>query len=755
MSDATITQLPAGVPLSTDVVPYVDLATNTTKKTTVANLGGGSGTGTVTSVSVVTANGISGSVATATTTPAITLTLGAITPSAIQVSGLTASQIVATDGSKNLQSLTTATYPSLTELSYVKGVTSAIQTQLNAKGVGTVTSVSIVTANGFSGTVATATTTPAVTLTTSLTSGSIPFVGSTNNFSQDNSNLFWYSANKQLRVGPTGAPSNNDARVRGMFVNSVNDYGDIAAQNQSPGDSATTDFFASADNDSTTLIGHYTDIGITGSGWNPATVGNIKTVSVNGQGTGYTLGDVLTITTGGDGNGQVTVLTIGGTGNVTSVALSNNGTGYVNGTGYTTTGGSGTGCTINVLSLIDFTLWLANDGTIYNSGGNLVISTDTSGKVIKFSTGGIGTINEVARLSSSGLSVGLTGTTLGKVIFAGSTSTSITLQGQAAGLSSTLTLPALTGTVAVVGGSDTQIQFNDSGALAGDADFTWAKTTNILTLAATDITSTINTGGRLDINAGGDGERINITTHKGTTAASTGGSFIVTLGNGSTTAKGGSFQFTAGNGGQLGGENGPGGDMTITSGNGSSGGSPNNGGNIFLIAGGQNGGGTEGAVKIRNAAGIYAKLDTLSLASSDKTFTFPNQSGTFALTGSTIALGRGWGAAVAATFTVYYDNTGGEDATETNRGTIMPYSGILKNLYVDPYQSSIDGSTVFTLMKNGVATTITVTVTTGSTTIIGDTTHTVAVTAGDRITLRAAAAGSSGIIYLGFSYGLS
>jgi hypothetical protein len=39
--------------------------------------------GTVTSVSVVTANGISGSVATETTTPAITLTLGAITPTTV------------------------------------------------------------------------------------------------------------------------------------------------------------------------------------------------------------------------------------------------------------------------------------------------------------------------------------------------------------------------------------------------------------------------------------------------------------------------------------------------------------------------------------------------------------------------------------------------------------------------------------------------------------------------------------------------
>lgn len=45
------------------------------------------GSGTVTSVSVVTANGVSGSVATATTTPAITLTLGAITPTS--VNGLT------------------------------------------------------------------------------------------------------------------------------------------------------------------------------------------------------------------------------------------------------------------------------------------------------------------------------------------------------------------------------------------------------------------------------------------------------------------------------------------------------------------------------------------------------------------------------------------------------------------------------------------------------------------------------------------
>jgi hypothetical protein len=48
---------------------------------------GSAGSGTVTSVSVTTANGVSGSVANPTTTPAITLVLGAITPSSVAASG--------------------------------------------------------------------------------------------------------------------------------------------------------------------------------------------------------------------------------------------------------------------------------------------------------------------------------------------------------------------------------------------------------------------------------------------------------------------------------------------------------------------------------------------------------------------------------------------------------------------------------------------------------------------------------------------
>ena len=58
---------------------------------------------------------------------------GDIVIKSVTPSNLTASEIVITDANKKLVSAAVTTYPSLTELSYVKGVTSAIQTQLNGK----------------------------------------------------------------------------------------------------------------------------------------------------------------------------------------------------------------------------------------------------------------------------------------------------------------------------------------------------------------------------------------------------------------------------------------------------------------------------------------------------------------------------------------------------------------------------------------------------------------------------------------------
>ncbi len=87
----------------------------------------------------------------------------------LTLSGLTASEIVATDSSSDLVSLSTATYPSLTELSYVKGVTSAIQTQLNGKqSSGTyVTSIAVASSNGLAGS-SSGGATPTLTISTSI-----------------------------------------------------------------------------------------------------------------------------------------------------------------------------------------------------------------------------------------------------------------------------------------------------------------------------------------------------------------------------------------------------------------------------------------------------------------------------------------------------------------------------------------------------------------------------------------------------------
>ena len=188
--------------------------------------------GTVTSVSVVSANGFAGTVATATTTPAITLSTtitapvlagngtaitaatttgtgstvvlatsptlvtpvigaatgtslnlsGNLTAGSITDSGLTTLGLVQNDTSGNFTSRTytqvtaslnlfTATLQGLVPASG-GGTTTFLRadgTFAAPSGTGTVTTVSVVSANGFAGTVANPTTTPAITLSTTLT----------------------------------------------------------------------------------------------------------------------------------------------------------------------------------------------------------------------------------------------------------------------------------------------------------------------------------------------------------------------------------------------------------------------------------------------------------------------------------------------------------------------------------------------------------------------------------------------------------
>lgn len=84
--DLTATQATALLNLADGSLKGLMSAADFTKLAGVAS-GATANTGTVTTVSVVTANGVSGSVTNAGTTPAITLTLGAITPTSIAASG--------------------------------------------------------------------------------------------------------------------------------------------------------------------------------------------------------------------------------------------------------------------------------------------------------------------------------------------------------------------------------------------------------------------------------------------------------------------------------------------------------------------------------------------------------------------------------------------------------------------------------------------------------------------------------------------
>lgn len=79
-------------------------------------------------------------------------------------------------------------------------------------GSGTVTSFSFTDGNGFDGTVTNSTTTPTLSLTTSLTTGSVPFIGAGGALLQDNSNFFWDDTNNVLGIG-TNVPFNDSNKL--------------------------------------------------------------------------------------------------------------------------------------------------------------------------------------------------------------------------------------------------------------------------------------------------------------------------------------------------------------------------------------------------------------------------------------------------------------------------------------------------------------------------------------------------------------
>lgn len=111
-----------------------------------------SGSGTVTSVSVVTANGVSGSVANATTTPAITLSLGAITPTTIVASGTISGSNLsgANTGDNAVNSLYSGLVSNATHTGDVTGATALTLATVNSNvgSFGSATQTGTFTVNG-------------------------------------------------------------------------------------------------------------------------------------------------------------------------------------------------------------------------------------------------------------------------------------------------------------------------------------------------------------------------------------------------------------------------------------------------------------------------------------------------------------------------------------------------------------------------------------------------------------------------------
>jgi len=112
--------------------------------------GGGGGSGTVTSVSVSTVAGVSGSVATATTTPAITITLGAITPTSVAASGtVTGSNLSGTNtGDNSVNTLYSGLVTNATHTGDATGATAlTLATVATGATTGSSTAIPVVTFN--------------------------------------------------------------------------------------------------------------------------------------------------------------------------------------------------------------------------------------------------------------------------------------------------------------------------------------------------------------------------------------------------------------------------------------------------------------------------------------------------------------------------------------------------------------------------------------------------------------------------------
>jgi hypothetical protein len=183
-------------------------------------------------------------------------------------------------------------------------------------------------------------------------------------------------------------------------------------------------------------------------------------------GTGLVLGGPFVIS--GSNHLSVVVEGVGGTNVILVKAKIANQAAFT--TIETITGTSaGTDVDVSLYDLVEF------DCTVYDPSGTPKLVVSSFFKSASGSGGGVTSLN----------------TLTGAVTLAAGTNITLTPVGN------TITIDASGG--ATPGGSDTQIQFNDSGSFGGDADLTWDKTLNILTITGdAHITGKLTVDGPID-----------------------------------------------------------------------------------------------------------------------------------------------------------------------------------------------------------------------------------------------------------------
>jgi hypothetical protein len=287
------------------------------------------------------------------------------------------------------------------ELNYTDGVTSNIQTQLNAKGVGSVTSV------GGTGTV------DGLTLSGTVTSsGNLTLGGSV---SIDNTN--WSGTDLSLANGGTGASLVDPNADRIFFWDDSAGSTAFLTVGSGLDISGTTLSSTAAGGTVTSVDVSGGTTGLTASGGPVTTSGTITlagTLAVANGGTGLTaLGSANQVLAVNGAGTALEYVSAGGAGTVTSVS----GTGTVSGltlTGTVTSSGSltlgGTLDDINLASGVTGTLPVANGGTGVTSStgtGSVVLSTSPT-----LTTPNLGTPSAATLTNASGLPIvaGTTGT---------------------------------------------------------------------------------------------------------------------------------------------------------------------------------------------------------------------------------------------------------------------------------------------------------------------------------------------------------